>query len=63
MPPKDWAEELNAFALNAQMTTRAFLLDHHKLWSQPKLLSLPQVYDGIFQVCHVTGGCIIKSCT
>ncbi|XP_034238559.1 E3 ubiquitin-protein ligase Ubr3 isoform X4 [Thrips palmi] len=49
LPPKDWAEELNAFAQNAQMTARAFLLDHHKLWSQPKLLSLPQLYDGIFQ--------------
>lgn len=50
MPPKDWAEQLSAFARNAQMTARAFLLDHHKLWRQPRLLSLPQVYDGIFQV-------------
>ncbi|XP_026278143.1 E3 ubiquitin-protein ligase Ubr3 [Frankliniella occidentalis] len=49
MPPKDWAEQLIAFARNAQMTARAFLLDHHKLWRQPRLLSLPQVYDGIFQ--------------
>lgn len=50
MPPKDWAEQFTAFARNAQMTARTFLLDHHKLWRQPQLLSLPQVYDGIFQV-------------
>lgn len=49
MPPKDWTEQLIAFACNAQMTARSFLLDHHKIWSQPRLLSLPQVYDGIFQ--------------
>lgn len=46
----DWINQLSVFINRSQVAARSFLSELHITWHQPCLLSLPSVYDKIFQV-------------
>lgn len=47
-----WTRQLSEFVNRNQIAARCFLSEQHVIWHQPRLLSLPQLYDRIFQVSH-----------
>lgn len=47
-----WCEDFGNFIGRARVASVSLLQTHHKLWSQPKLMELPQAYDIIFQYYH-----------
>nr|XP_018904322.1 PREDICTED: E3 ubiquitin-protein ligase UBR3 isoform X2 [Bemisia tabaci] len=48
----DWINQLSVFINRSQVAARSFLSELHITWHQPCLLSLPSVYDKIFQYYH-----------
>nr|AZA04497.1 E3 ubiquitin-protein ligase [Gerris buenoi] len=47
-----WLRQLGDFISRSQMSSRSLIQEHHILWNQPRLLSLPDLYDKIFQYYH-----------
>ncbi|XP_054287000.1 E3 ubiquitin-protein ligase Ubr3-like isoform X1 [Macrosteles quadrilineatus] len=47
-----WTRQLSEFINHNQVTARSFLSEQHLVWHQPRLLSLPELYDKIFQYYH-----------
>lgn len=47
-----WCEELTGFISRAQVSSRFLIQSQHVLWSQPRLMDLPEAYDIIFQYYH-----------
>lgn len=43
--------QLGQFINKSQVAARGLLSEQHITWHQPSLLSLPLLYDRIFQVC------------
>ncbi|XP_075237272.1 ubr3 ubiquitin ligase isoform X2 [Lycorma delicatula] len=48
----EWTRHLGEFIHRSQPVARSFLSEQHVIWHQPRLLTLPQVYDRIFQYYH-----------
>lgn len=48
----DWTRQLSEFINRSQCAARSFLSEQHIVWYQPRLLTLPEVYDRIFQYYH-----------
>lgn len=48
----DWTRQLAEFINRSQCAARSFLSEQHIVWYQPRLLTLPEVYDRIFQVLY-----------
>ncbi|KAL1137748.1 hypothetical protein AAG570_009444 [Ranatra chinensis] len=48
----DWTRQLEEFINRSQVAARALLSEQHITWHQPALLSLPLLYDRIFQYYH-----------
>jgi hypothetical protein len=46
----DWTSQLALFINRSQVSARSVLSDQHIRFYQPRLLSLPELYDKIFQV-------------
>lgn len=46
----DWTRQLADFINRSQVYARSFLSEQHVIWHQPRLLTLPELYDRIFQV-------------
>ncbi|KAG8292093.1 E3 ubiquitin-protein ligase ubr3 [Homalodisca vitripennis] len=47
-----WTRQLADFINRSPVAARSFLSEQHVLWHQPRLLTLPQLYDRIFQYYH-----------
>jgi len=47
-----WCEDLSGFIARAQLSSRFLIHSQHVLWSQPRLMELPEAYDIIFQHYH-----------
>lgn len=47
-----WCEDLCGFISRAQVSSRYLIQSQHVLWSQPRLMELPEAYDVIFQYYH-----------
>uniref|UniRef100_A0A0A9XB67 E3 ubiquitin-protein ligase n=2 Tax=Lygus hesperus TaxID=30085 RepID=A0A0A9XB67_LYGHE len=48
----EWLLNLGEFINRSQIAARGLLSDQHVIWHQPSLLSLPLLYDRIFQYYH-----------
>ncbi|XP_014242045.1 E3 ubiquitin-protein ligase Ubr3 isoform X2 [Cimex lectularius] len=48
----DWMRQLGEFINRSQVAARVLLTEQHITWHQPSLLSLPLLYDRIFQYYH-----------
>ncbi|KAI5710044.1 hypothetical protein M8J76_006269 [Diaphorina citri] len=48
----DWTSQLALFINRSQVSARSVLSDQHIRFYQPRLLSLPELYDKIFQYYH-----------
>uniref|UniRef100_A0A1B6CS83 E3 ubiquitin-protein ligase n=1 Tax=Clastoptera arizonana TaxID=38151 RepID=A0A1B6CS83_9HEMI len=48
----DWSRQLAEFINKSQVLARSFLSEQHVIWHQPRLLTLPELYDRIFQYYH-----------
>lgn len=47
-----WCQDLHGFIARAQGASRFLTRSQHVLWSQPRLMDLPEAYDVIFQYYH-----------
>jgi len=47
-----WTRQLSEFIGRSQVAAYNFLSEQHITWHQPRLLSLPHLYDRIFQYYH-----------
>lgn len=47
-----WLRELGVFINRNQVGARGLLIEQHISWCQPQLLTLPRLYDRIFQFYH-----------